>query len=529
MEQKLGILNSILLEANRADNLNILLENVLDLTLELLNFNGGGIYLIEELTKSARIAFSKGFPKKFIEYADYLKVDTFPYSSVLLDGEPIFIEKYHDFNPEGSEKWNISSVASLPLFSKNIIIGALNLAAHEHHAFTAEEKALLLAIGRELGTAINRLKIEEALQNSRSNLHSLYESIQDMVSVSDLNGNLLNVNPVVLKRLEYTEEEIYTLNILDIHPPDRAEDLRITTDQILKGEKDVCNIPFITKNGNLIQVETKVVKGKWGNQEVFFGISRDTTERKMAEIKLKESEVRYRDAYEQARLYKDILAHDMQNILQNVKSSKELLSLSINNLKPQTKQEYLDIIEQQVNRGKELIANVQKLFQLEESDVMLKKVDAYIILEKATQFLRNSHPKKNLSIEISAPRKPVLVMANDFLTDIFENLLNNAVTYCTELEVKVKIKISEARKEGNQYFKFEFRDNGIGINDQMKKIIFQKGYTAEKRSKGMGLGLSLVKKIIGRYNGNVWVEDKVKGDYSKGSNFILLIPKANEG
>jgi signal transduction histidine kinase len=43
----------------------------------------------------------------------------------------------------------------------------------------------------------------------------------------------------------------------------------------------------------------------------------------------------------------------------------------------------------------------------------------------------------------------------------------------------------------------------------------------------MGLGLSLVKKTIDRYNGKIWVEDKVKGDCSKGSNFIILIPTIN--
>ena len=42
----------------------------------------------------------------------------------------------------------------------------------------------------------------------------------------------------------------------------------------------------------------------------------------------------------------------------------------------------------------------------------------------------------------------------------------------------------------------------------------------------MGLGLSLVKKTIDRYNSKIWVEDRIKGDYSKGSNFIILIPEA---
>lgn len=71
----------------------------------------------------------------------------------------------------------------------------------------------------------------------------------------------------------------------------------------------------------------------------------------------------------------------------------------------------------------------------------------------------------------------------------------------------------------------EFIDNGIGVPEDRKEIMFKRGNRELKGSKGMGIGLSLVKKIIKGYNGKIWVEDKVKGDYSQGSNFILLIPE----
>ena len=66
----------------------------------------------------------------------------------------------------------------------------------------------------------------------------------------------------------------------------------------------------------------------------------------------------------------------------------------------------------------------------------------------------------------------------------------------------------------------------MGISDEIKELIFHRGYRKEKNIRGMGLGLSLVKKIIDSYDGQIWVEDKVKGDFNKGSNFVLLIPKA---
>ena len=72
----------------------------------------------------------------------------------------------------------------------------------------------------------------------------------------------------------------------------------------------------------------------------------------------------------------------------------------------------------------------------------------------------------------------------------------------------------------------EVRDNGIGIDDTRKDKIFQKIHRKSKRSKGMGLGLSLVAKLIDLCDGKIWVEDRIELDYSKGSNFIIQIPIA---
>ena len=59
----------------------------------------------------------------------------------------------------------------------------------------------------------------------------------------------------------------------------------------------------------------------------------------------------------------------------------------------------------------------------------------------------------------------------------------------------------------------------------MKDQIFKTVIRHREKVKGMGLGLLLVKIILDNYNGEIWVEDKIKGDYSKGSNFIILIPE----
>jgi signal transduction histidine kinase len=117
------------------------------------------------------------------------------------------------------------------------------------------------------------------------------------------------------------------------------------------------------------------------------------------------------------------------------------------------------------------------------------------------------------------------VYADNLLLDVFENILINAVRYNNRSNIEIIIDINKETKAADKnYIKMEFRDNGVGISDYRKKSIFERGKQKSQQTKGMGLGLSLVKKIIDNYQGKIWVEDRIIGDYKQGSNFIILIP-----
>ncbi|HDZ17850.1 MAG TPA: HAMP domain-containing histidine kinase [archaeon] len=73
--------------------------------------------------------------------------------------------------------------------------------------------------------------------------------------------------------------------------------------------------------------------------------------------------------------------------------------------------------------------------------------------------------------------------------------------------------MSKTELKDVNYVKLEFMDNGIGVQDSKKEGIFLEGYKELKGGKGMGIGLSLITKIIKLYNGKIWVEDRTKGDY----------------
>jgi len=69
-------------------------------------------------------------------------------------------------------------------------------------------------------------------------------------------------------------------------------------------------------------------------------------------------------------------------------------------------------------------------------------------------------------------------------------------------------------------------DRGRGIPDDRKRTVFERFATGATGVKGFGLGLSIVGTIVEKFQGRIWVEDRVRGDFSKGAVFKVMLPKA---
>ncbi len=258
----------------------------------------------------------------------------------------------------------------------------------------------------------------------------------------------------------------------------------------------------------------------------FAVIFTNITKQKQAEKIIKKSEKEYREAFNRAEFYKDLFTHDINNILQNILSGIQLSEMEIGvSEKLEWVRENMGIIKDQVKRGSILVSNIRKLSKLDEEEISIKKVETCTILKKSIAYVKNAYQNRDITIQVESIDKELYVKANELLEDLFENILINAIKYHEGPTVEIRIKISREKKEDINYLKIEFIDNGVGIEDARKKLVFQRGFSDEETVHGMGLGLSLVQKIIDNYEGKIWVEDRVHGDYTKGSNFVILIPE----
>ena len=371
-----------------------------------------------------------------------------------------------------------------------------------------------------------RKQAEKKLKDSEEKFRLIAEKTSIGICIIE-NEDLKYLNRAFGEIHEYTVEEMYkrTMNdlIYQIHP----DDIHLVREKKMlreTGDRSIHRFLFriITKSGKIKWLDNVSKVIQYNGRDSLLSTITDITEIKEIEKKLKESEKQYHESYNRANFYKDLFAHDINNILQIITSSAELISIQLGDSeKSKILRNLTKIISQQVERGGKLVMNVHTLSKLEEENVIFQPIKIDETLRKSIEFVEKSYEDRQLNILVYSTDSNFKVQANLLLQDVFENILINSVKYNENHNVDIIIRISKVQIDNAESIKIEFSDNGVGVPDDRKGIIFKRGNRELKGGKGMGLGLSLVSKIISSFNGKIWVENKVEGDYTKGSKFII--------
>lgn len=157
---RLYVINQVVKAATSSADMEELLTGVLGKTLSLLRFEGGGVYLIDPCRSRAELIAEIGLPAGFSFRQQIAEMNTPPYDMVLGQGVPHFVEDYPRCYPEDAGS-GIQAFASVPITAEGQVIGAVNLISRNVHAFSPDERELLTSIGREIGSAINRMRLHE--------------------------------------------------------------------------------------------------------------------------------------------------------------------------------------------------------------------------------------------------------------------------------------------------------------------------------------------------------------------------------
>jgi PAS domain S-box-containing protein len=237
LNRKIEILYRIIVSANQAGDLASLLDAILESTLEMIGFDAGGIYLLDEKAGTILLHSHRGLPPGFIaEVRRYSMSDRLA-GHLLVEKNPLYIEKVDEFKPEWARKYGIATIAAIPLIYGDRAIGTLNLSSNTSHLFTPEDRDILNAIGRETGASIARMQAETALRESEHRYKELADSLPESVYEIDLEGNLLFVNATAYRVFDYPDDALEnTLNVFTMIDDRDTERAAHDFSRLLAGE-----------------------------------------------------------------------------------------------------------------------------------------------------------------------------------------------------------------------------------------------------------------------------------------------------
>ena len=241
----------------------------------------------------------------------------------------------------------------------------------------------------------------------------------------------------------------------------------------------------------------------------------------------------------------DLISHDIGNYHQAIQNSlgivdsivkrnnKDTSDLSQNNERIFSS---LTTAKKALNKSQSLVNNIRRLERLyaqKDLELILKNLphvinNAYITMQQ-TLYDNNPQGKRirfSLNV-VDGHNDPtdINVIAEDLLEEIFVNLFSNSIKYTESSEVKIDVLIREYFIGEVKYWMVTVSDYGKGIPDSMKKDLFKRFYS---KAKGSGLGLSIVRTLVERYKGKIWVGDRVYEDCTQGTSFGMIFPAAQE-
>jgi PAS domain S-box-containing protein len=364
-------------------------------------------------------------------------------------------------------------------------------------------------------------------------LAAIVESSDDAIVSKSLDGTIRSWNAGAERLFGYTAEQAVGRHISLVIPPDRiAEEDKIIA-SIRAGERvDHFETERRRSDGNRIQVSLTIspIKDDAGNVVGASKIARDITDRKQAEAERERLNDSLRklaaDLSEVDRRKNEFLAtlsHELRNPLAPIRNMLEVLKRG----NKDTAGQAVDMMERQLGQLVRLVDDLLDISRITHNRIELRRarIDLASAIEQAVEASRPVADEVGHKIEVRLPRESIYVHADPVrLTQIIDNLLNNSCKYTPP---GGRISVTAERNSGEAVI--TIADTGIGIPPENLSSIFemftQIGGSLERSRGGLGIGLTLVKRLVEMHGGSIEARSAGEG---RGSEFVVRLPAITE-
>lgn len=217
---------------------------------------------------------------------------------------------------------------------------------------------------------------------------------------------------------------------------------------------------------------------------------------------------------EDLQRFAHVASHDLREPVRMVSSYIQLLEKSMEGKMTDTDREYINFVKDGAHRMDGLIRDLLEYSKVTK-EINYSPVDLNSVIEKVKQNIQELVKERNA--KIICADLPVVNADETLMTQLFQNLISNGIKYNTSNQPSVAISCINS----NSHFRFKVSDNGIGIPEQFRSKVFEIFQRLHSRHEysGSGIGLSICKRIIEHFGGEINVEENTSG----GSDFIFTI------
>ncbi len=395
-------------------------------------------------------------------------------------------------------------------------------------AFQLKGRQVLQATVRDIA---ERKRAEEVLKKSKEFIETVLNSMNDAISVIDVNDfRIIDVNPPFLRMYGLKREEIIGKTCYEIahkcaEPCTPPDDICPLLGTLETGKYSTAEHVHYIKDGGMrnVEITTSPVKDENGKVINVIHVARDITERKQAE----EALMLARDEAERANMAKTnflhTMSHELRTPLNAVLGFSEMLKQKNLGELNEKQERFIDNIITGGNNLHNIISQILDVVKMDEGtlELHIEKIPVPETVDAAIGAILEKAAKKNVLLEINLdPELEYIEADKQKFRQVFINLLDNAVKFSKPYGGNITI---TAKKEGDMA-RFSVSDTGIGIKEEDVAGLFQKFTQLDsgtnRKYGGTGLGLAISKQLVELHGGKLWAESK----YGEGSTFTFTLP-----
>jgi two-component system sporulation sensor kinase A len=386
-------------------------------------------------------------------------------------------------------------------------------------------------------------RAEESVRLSEERYSLLAHNIKDLVWTSDMHLNLTYVSPSSIGMLGYTPQECISSGVKSVLTDEAYAQAMEAMASGLRDEKErsgepkppiVLDLQHVKKDGSIIWCEMKAgfLRDPSGMPVGIIGVTRDITERKKSEAKIKNAYERLKETQEgliQSEKLAAIgkfssgIAHEVKNPLGVIVSAAEFLEVKIPKSDADAV-EALDKIKESALRAAFILHSF--LEYARPSRRLAERIDANRLVKEAADSLMIRPLLSNIEADMRLNRGQIMVEVdkNQMIQVIF-NIIKNALE---AMPAGGKITVTTSKEAvrdlaaAGKAAVIEIKDSGRGISPESMDKIFEPFYTTKEAGKGTGLGLYVSKTIVENHGGALTIES-VEG---KGTRVRIALPLA---